>query len=157
MTHAAQSGAPIFTIEHELEIAASAQEVWAVLADFDGYPEWNPYVLAISGELAERGGLLEITIVQSNWTQPLTLQPVLVEAEANRILHWQGRVGDRGILDTDHSFHIEALADDRVRFTQREEFRGTLAEGIDDTARACTHDAFRAMNEALSERVQALK
>jgi hypothetical protein len=147
---------PLFTIAHELEIAARPEEVWAVLIDFDRYSEWNPYVLALSGAL-KVGGTLEVTIRQANWPEPLTVTPTLIRAETDTVLHWQGRVGDAGVLDTDHSFHIETLDSDRVHFLQQEEFRGSLAETLDEQAQAFTRDAFQAMNEALAERVRALQ
>lgn len=148
--------APLFTIEHEVEIPATPRAVWAVLVDFDAYPEWNPYVLAISGALSP-GATLDVTITQSNWAQPLAIQPRVVRAEPERVLHWRGQLGDGGVLDTDHSFHIEPGTDAGVRFVQREEFRGSLAPQLEDDARAFTHEAFRAMNEALAGRVASLR
>jgi uncharacterized protein YndB with AHSA1/START domain len=36
----------------EIEIAAPPERVWAVLADFDSYPEWNPFIRRIRGQPA---------------------------------------------------------------------------------------------------------
>ncbi len=148
--------APHFTIAHEVEIAARPEEVWAVLIDFGRYSEWNPYVLSLTGNL-EAGSTLEVTILQANWPKPLTVTPTVVRAERDKVLHWHGRVGDGGLLDTDHSFHIEALGSDLIRFLQQEEFRGSIAETMDEQAQSFTHGAFQAMNEALAERVKSLQ
>ncbi len=145
---------PLFTIVHEVEIASPAEDVWAVLTDFASYGDWNPYVLSISGE-ATPGAVLDVTIAQDNWAAPLAIRPVVVRAEAPRVFHWSGRVGDGGVLDTDHSFHVETTAGNGVRFVQREEFRGSLAASLEADAREFTHAAFRAMNEALARRVEA--
>jgi hypothetical protein len=149
-------GSPLFTIEHDLEIPATRAQVWAVLVDFASYADWNPYVLSIDGELAS-GSLLEVTIAQDNWREPLTIKPTLVQADANRLLHWRSSVGDGSVLDTDHSFHLDALSAERVRFTQREEFRGTLAPQLEADARKFTHKAFCDMDEALCERAMSLE
>jgi hypothetical protein len=149
--------APLFTIAHTIEIPAAPEAVWDALVDFASYADWNPYVLRISGEATE-GAVLEVTIAQDNWSEPLTIQPTVRRAEAPRVFHWRGRVGDGSMLDTDHSFHIEpahieSLQGDGVRFVQQEEFRGSLAASLEADARRFTAAAFQAMNEALARRV----
>lgn len=145
--------APLFSIEHAVEIDATPEGVWAVLSDLSSYAEWNPYVLAISGRLDE-GSTLDVTIAQENWPEPLNIRPVVVRAIPNRILHWRGQLGDGGLLDTDHSFEIDPIGSERVRFLQREDFRGSLAEKIDEQSRGFIRDAFQAMNEALARRAR---
>jgi hypothetical protein len=103
------------------------------------------------------GNTLSVEITQANWPKPIVVTPVVVRAEPNKIFHWHGQVGEVGLLDTDHSFEIESMGRERVAFRQREEFRGSLAETMDEPTQAFTRDAFRAMNEALAERVRALK
>ena len=34
----------------KIEIAAPPTAVWAILMDFDRYPEWNPFIVKISGD-----------------------------------------------------------------------------------------------------------
>jgi uncharacterized protein YndB with AHSA1/START domain len=48
-------------ISHEIEIDASPEAVWAVLVDTASYPEWNPFVRKLDGELRE-GARLEVRI-----------------------------------------------------------------------------------------------
>ncbi|MDJ0788882.1 MAG: SRPBCC domain-containing protein [Myxococcota bacterium] len=146
---------PLFVIRHALEIEGSAEATWGVLSDLARYPEWNPYVLALEGELAP-GSTLRVTISQENWPEPLVVEPTVVVAEPGRVLHWRGRLGDSGLLDTDHVFAIQPLDATRIRFDHFEEFRGRLAEKMDEEMRGFTRRAFQAMNEALAERVRAL-
>jgi hypothetical protein len=143
-------------IEHTVEIDGSAAEVWAALVDFGSYPMWNPYVLAVVGDTAV-GGVPAVTIAQDNWPEPITVRPIIVRLDPPRVLHWHGEIGEPGIFDTDHSFELEAVSASRVRFVQREEFRGSHASRIDDEAKAFTRRAFQAMNDALAARVEALQ
>ncbi len=146
---------PRFVIRHALEIEGSAEATWGVLSDLARYPEWNPYVLALEGELAP-GGTLRVTISQENWPEPLVVEPTVVRAEPGRVLHWRGRAGEGGLLDTDHVFEIQPVDATRIRFDHFEEFRGRLAEKMDEEMRGFTRRAFQAMNEALAGRVRAL-
>ena len=41
------------TISTTVDIAATPQQVWAVLADLDAYPQWNPFIRSASGQVAE--------------------------------------------------------------------------------------------------------
>ena len=55
--------------------------------------------------------------------------------------------------------HLRAPTDEarlRIRFDHFEEFRGRLAEKMDEEMRGFTRRAFQAMNEALAGRVRAL-
>jgi len=149
-------GPPLFTIEHSIEFAGAPEEVWSVFMDGEHYPDWNPYLLTLEGE-PEVGGEIGISILQANWDQPMNLTPLVTGVSPPRLLAWRGDLWPPGLLRTDHSFQIEALGDDRVRFIQREEFRGKLAEFFDDDAKGHTEDAFRAMDEALAARVAALR
>ena len=38
------------SISTKVRIHASPRRVWDVLMDFEKYPEWNPFVIEISGE-----------------------------------------------------------------------------------------------------------
>ena len=33
----------------EIEINASANIIWRIITDFEGYPHWNPFIKEISG------------------------------------------------------------------------------------------------------------
>ena len=151
----ARSPEPVFTIVHEQEIDASPEQVWGVLTDFAAYPDWNPYVLQLEGDLA-LGATLSLTILQRNWDEPLTLHPRLSRLDPPRAFGWQGSVGLPGLHETDHHFLLEALPGGRTRLLQREEFRGWLPGWMaSESHRAPTRDAFAAMDAALAARLEA--
>ncbi len=149
----AASPEPVFVIERDLEIAASPQAVWRVLTDFEAYPDWNPYVLAVDGD-ATPGETIAITILQENWPKPLTVHPRIVTVNPPRELRWHGSPLMTGFLETDHYFQLEELGPNRTRLHHAEEFRGWLARRMDDEEHhAPTRNAFQAMNDALANRV----
>ena len=45
------------TISAVIDIGATPQQVWGVLADLDCYPQWNPLIRPAPGELAEGASL----------------------------------------------------------------------------------------------------
>ena len=40
-------------ISATVDIAATPEQVWAVLADLPAYQEWNPFIRSASGQLTE--------------------------------------------------------------------------------------------------------
>ena len=50
-----------FEIRREIEIGAPPETVWAVLTDTRSYPDWNPFVRRLAGDLRE-GARLEAEI-----------------------------------------------------------------------------------------------
>ncbi|HLP42138.1 MAG TPA: SRPBCC domain-containing protein [Fibrobacteria bacterium] len=39
-------------VDTEISIQASPERIWNILTAFDAYPEWNPYIQAVRGEVA---------------------------------------------------------------------------------------------------------
>jgi Polyketide cyclase / dehydrase and lipid transport len=64
---------------HELrtaiDIDATAEDVWSVLADFSTYEHWNPFIRRIEGSALARGSI-EIR-VQPSGTKGMTFRPKL--------------------------------------------------------------------------------
>jgi hypothetical protein len=136
----------------EIDIDASAARVWEVLVDFDGYPEWNPFIVEISGT-PEVGEKLRVRM-QPPGSRVMTLKPKVLAAESCRELRWLGKVGLGGIFDGEHAFRIEEK-DACVRFVQEEKFTGAGARLVPDAGLAWTRQGFEAMNLALKARAEA--
>ncbi len=41
------------TIESEIVLSAPPNDAWAVLIDFESYPDWNPFLPRVDAELGE--------------------------------------------------------------------------------------------------------
>jgi hypothetical protein len=105
-----------------IEINASAERVWQILADFEGYPRWNPFIRHISGE-PKKGSRLKV-FIQPPGSRGMTIKPVVLKAEPSKELRWLGRLFVPGLFDGEHRFVIEPSGGSRVIFTQAERFRG---------------------------------
>ena len=139
-------------LDSELEINASAERVWQLLSDFANFPQWNPFIQHVSGEL-KRGAQLKVTL-QPSGTRATTIRPTVLKAEPNRELRWIGRWLLPGLLDDEHIFTIEPLDADRVRFTQREIFTGLLVSLRAERRNTNIRRGFSAMNKALKTRAE---
>jgi uncharacterized protein YndB with AHSA1/START domain len=77
--------APVFS-EGQIEIAASPDAVWDLMADLSGWPTWNPDVkeVSVQGEVAEG------TVFR--WKAgPGTITSILRLVDRPRALGWTGR------------------------------------------------------------------
>lgn len=139
-------------IRTEIEIAASAEEVWAILLDFPQHPRWNPFVRQIEGQ-AKVGERLTVTVKPANGNG-MTFRPVVRVAEPRRELRWLGRFLLPGLFDGEHYFRLEPMGKDRVRLVHGEIFSGILVGFAKSGLEGGTKAGFVAMNEALRARAE---
>jgi hypothetical protein len=138
-------------LRREIDIDAPPDRVWAVVSDWAAYPEWNPFLRRIDGELRE-GARLEVRIAPPD-ARAMTFKPTVRAVEANRELRWLGRLVLPGLIDGEHSLRIEPLDGGRSRFIQSERFTGLLVGLIGGTL-SKTEAGFEQMNAALKARVE---
>jgi hypothetical protein len=140
-------------IHTEIEINAPAEKVWRVLTDFAAYPEWNPFVRRVQGEVSV-GACLQVYI-QPSGGKGMSFRPTILVAEPNQELRWLGRFWLPGLFDGEHSFSIEPLVEERVRFIQRERFKGLLVPFLSKMLDGEIPRGFEEMNQALKLRVES--
>ena len=137
----------------EIEINASPERVWQVLTDFSALPDWNTFIRSVEGDL-NVGGRLKVYIKASKG-MGMSFKPTVLRAEPNRELRWIGRLLMPGLMDGEHSFIIEPMEDNHVRFVQSESFTGVLVSlmsmlGVFKNALI----GFEEMNQALKRRAE---
>jgi hypothetical protein len=84
-------------IRTHTEIDATAAEVWAVLADFDSYPDWNPFITSISGDRVV-GGKLRVRI-EPPGARAMRFTPTVLAVKPSQELRWLGRFLMPGLVD----------------------------------------------------------
>ncbi len=136
----------------EIEIRATPERVWNVLTGFAAYPDWNPFIRSLDGPIAV-GARLDARI-QPPGGRAMRFRPRLLAAKPDRELRWLGHLGVPGVFDGEHSFRIEPLDTDRVRFVQEESFAGLLAPLVLRFVERGTRQGFEAMNRALKARAE---
>jgi hypothetical protein len=118
--------------------------------DFTRYPEWNPFIRSIKGNV-RIGEILEV-VIQPPGRKANTFRPVIVEVEPERRFRWRGSLLIRGLFVGEHRFEIDVQGG-VVCFSQSEGFTGLLVPLVGSVLSA-TELGFRAMNEALKVRAE---
>ncbi|CUH66861.1 Polyketide cyclase / dehydrase and lipid transport [Thalassovita gelatinovora] len=107
-------------INTAIDLPASIDAVWLVLADIESYPQWNPYHVRVDRVL-QRGRKLTVDIVKPNG-KSLTIRPRVLEVEEHRSLVWDG--GPAGLFRGEHRFDLEPINPGCTRLHHTEVFSG---------------------------------
>ena len=133
-----------------VDIDAPPSAVWRVLTDFAAYPDWNPFIRRVSGELIV-GSRLSVTI-QPPGRRPMSFRPVVRRVDPEHELRWLGRVLLPGLFDGEHVFALEPRPEG-CRLHHGETFNGLLVPLFGATLGA-TEQGFVAFNAALQRRAE---
>ena len=139
------------TLHASTEIDAPADRVWRVVADFDRYAEWNPFIVRAAGE-QRVGGRLDVTI-RAPGVRPVRFKPRVLDLEPGRLIRWKGELWVPGLFDGRHALQVEELPDGTSRFTTHEDVSGILVPFLGKVMRA-SQEGFEQMAAALRRRVE---
>ena len=107
----------------EIEINASAEQVWEILTDLEAYAAWNPLLYRGKGKVAV-GETVEVAAKTAS--KDMTFICKVVKVEPNREFSWTFHVIHPLLFRGEHIFQIEPIDDHRVKFIDREQFAGLL-------------------------------
>jgi hypothetical protein len=133
----------------EITITASINKVWKILTDFKEYPNWNPFIKEITGEVIENN-TFQVTIMPPD-SKKMTFKPKCLIIKENKELRWQGHLLIPGIFDGEHIFELEELNNSRIKLIQRELFKGILVPFLWKQLNTKTRKGFELMNYKLKE------
>ena len=91
-------------ISTEIVINAPVERVWNELTAFGKYPDWNPFIRKLTGDIRE-GGAIEVTF-QIRDSSPVVFTPVIRKLIQNETLQWEGRLLMPGIFTGRHMFRL---------------------------------------------------
>lgn len=140
--------APRREVVTEVAIDAPPTAVWAALADPEGHAGWNPFLVAMRGELVE-GARLANTMRPAGGGE-MTFRPTVLKVVPGRELRWLGRLVLPRIFDGEHYFLLREH-EGGTRLVHGETFRGVALWFLDVTRFRAD---FEAMNAALKARVE---
>jgi len=133
----------------EININVEPEKVWKIIIDIEDYPNWNPLIRKLSGNLAV-GNKLE-ALFQAPGLKARTFKVTLVKLNTNTEFRWLGKLGGMGwLFSGDHYFILEKI-DSGTRFIHGEKFSGLLIPFFKSLFKI-TEDGFNQMNLALKEK-----
>jgi hypothetical protein len=137
------------TLNTEITINATPEDVWKELINFNSYPTWNPFITSIKGT-PTKGNKLIANI------SGMKFKPIVLESIPNKKLVWLGKLLFKGLFDGEHSFEI-IPQQQGCKFIQSEKFNGILVPFFKKKLMEATKGGFISMNEQLKERVENKK
>jgi hypothetical protein len=141
-------------IKTEIIINAASEKVWKVLTNFKAYPDWNPFITSIEGEVFE-GSKFKVS-VQSLGSKPMRFSPICTSYNENVEFSWLGKIMMKGIFDGKHGFELIPLVEGKTKFIQREEFKGILVPMLWKKLDVNTRWSFEMMNDKLKETIEKM-
>ncbi|GAA3241360.1 SRPBCC domain-containing protein [Dactylosporangium siamense] len=140
------------TVSTTVDIDRPAADVWAVLTDFDGYPEWNPQIRRADGELVP--GRRVTFHLHPPVGPPMRIRPRVLIVDPARELRLRGSLP--GIFSGEHWFELEPIDDGRgTHVTQGETYRGLIVPLLGRVV-ATSLIGFQQHNAALKRRVETV-
>jgi len=134
-------------INTSITINATKEKVWKVLTDWEKYPEWNPFIKSIRGEL-KVGNRIQIQL------QGMQFKPTILTLNENQELKWLGHLWFKGLFDGEHKFYLTDNGDGTATFEQSEIFSGVLVKLFSKSLDQDTKSGFEQMNRELKLRVE---
>lgn len=133
-------------------INATPAKVWKELTTLANYPQWNPFIRAVSGTPAP-GHSIQVTLQPPNG-KPILMKPMVLVFEPQKELRWIGSLGIPYIFDGEHVFRLEENTDGSTTLHHFERFRGILVPFLSTLLNKTTRDGFSLMNAALKQRAE---
>jgi len=136
-------------IKTQLVINASAEKVWAVLTNFEKYPEWNPFIKSIKGNVKVGSSL--VVRLEPPEAKGMTFKPKVLSYDSRREFSWLGHLLFPGLFDGEHHFELIDNHDGTTTFIQSEKFKGILVPLFKRMLDVNTVNGFNLMNQKLKE------
>jgi hypothetical protein len=136
-------------IKTEILIHATPEKVWSILTNFDNYPNWNPFIKSINGEV--KVGNKITARIEPPEANGMTFNPKILTFETNKELSWLGHLIIPGLFDGNHKFELIDNKNGTTTFIQSENFKGILLPLLKNQLDNNTKKGFVEMNKKLKE------
>lgn len=140
-------------IKTQIIINTTPDKVWAVLTDFNNYPNWNPFVKTITGE-PKVGSQITVRILPPEG-KDMIFKPKVLAFEHNKEFRWLGTLLFKGVFDGEHKFELIDNGNGTTIFNHSETFKGILVGFFKKQLENGTRKGFERMNVNLKKRVES--
>lgn len=141
-----------WTIASSIVIDRPADQVWAVLTDFEHMAEWSSSLQSVQGDIRD-GGVVAVRF---------QVKPGRVKEFQHHLLYeegayfgWQGDPFAAGMTDH-HIYRVVDLGDGRTRLEHSDEANGGMAWLLGGKAMKAFEGYCTSFNEELKARVEAM-
>jgi hypothetical protein len=140
-------------ISATIEIAATPERVWAVLADLASYPQWHPVFLGVSGQLAA-GSRLTITTTHPVSGSTMTAKVTVRTVDPGTELRWMSKL--LGLTISVRSFRLFPAGGGTL-LVQAGTYRGLNVGRFPAKTIVRVQGSFEAINQAIKRRAESLQ
>lgn len=120
-------------IKGSVLINAAAEKVWEKMTDFSSYPQWNPWIKSMTGELRV-DNIYHVT-AQPPGKGATSFKSKLVKIDEGKEMLFRGKVMG-GLVKDDHVFSVDPIDAGKCLFSQSVVFSGPMASLIGSTIMA---------------------
>jgi len=141
-----------YEIKTEIGISASPSRIWEVLIDFSHYPEWNPFLLEVRGDVYQGARIhyrFEMPRGIRIWTAAVVLR-----FNPERELRFSAQLLTPNVFRGDHYFTIEPKDRNSAIFHHGEIISGLLFPAVQLILQKHGPPIFQALNGALKRRAE---
>jgi hypothetical protein len=142
-----QKSNPAKEISTEILINARPEKIWSILADFDNYQNWNPFIRSITGRV-EVGKKIAVRI-EPPGTKGMSFKPEVLFFEPGKRLVWLGHLLFPGLFDGEHTLELVENENGSTTFKQIETFKGIMVPLFKKMLDSNTTEGFKLMNQRL--------
>lgn len=136
-------------IKTEILINATPEKVWSILTNFDDYPNWNPFLKSLEGDV-KVGNRIIVRIVAPG-KKGMTFNPKILTFETNKEFKWLGHLLFSGLFDGEHKFELIDNGNGTITFLHSEKFNGILVPLFKRLIENNSKRGFEEMNRGLKE------
>ncbi|MDX1828658.1 MAG: SRPBCC domain-containing protein [Lutibacter sp.] len=129
-------------LKTEIIINAEPSKVWEILTNFEKYPNWNPFIKTLIGDV-KIGKPIKIEL------QGITFKPKVLTFKKEKEFSWLGHLLFKGLFDGEHSFKLIDNKNGTTKFEQSEKFSGILVPLFKKKLTTETKNGFIKMNKQL--------
>lgn len=136
-------------INTEILINTTPDKVWAILTNFNQYPNWNPFIKSIKGDL--QVGNKIVARIEPPDSKGMTFNPKIRTFEQYKKFSWIGHLFFPGLFDGEHKFELIDHKNGTTTFKHSERFTGILVPLFNKMLEINTKNGFEQMNYKLKE------